>query len=118
MSERPHIPADLFARIQTIAGLRDLADFLEDNPGVPVDEYGWTIRIYPTGDDGQGAAEVDRIASLLDTTPVDDRPRDGHYTVSKTFGRITYQAIHIPARRVAEYDALMSYAPAFRSEVA
>lgn len=36
------IPADLLARTQVIDGLRQLADYLQDHPGVPVNEYGWT----------------------------------------------------------------------------
>jgi hypothetical protein len=115
MTAQPIVPADLFARTQTIAGLRALADFLEDNPGLPVQEYGWTLTVYPTGDDDRERAEVDRIAALLDTKPVDNRPRGGHYTVSRTFGRITYQAVHVPSRQMANHHALMSYAPAFRT---
>lgn len=34
------VPGDLFARTQTVAGLRALADFLEANPAVPVREFG------------------------------------------------------------------------------
>jgi hypothetical protein len=41
--------------------------------------------------------------------PVDNTGKGGHLVVSKTFGRITYQAAHIPARRMAEHDAHMSY---------
>jgi hypothetical protein len=104
------VPADLFARHQTIAGLRALADFLEANPAVPVEEYGWTVHHYPRGHgDACERAEVGRIAALLDTTPVDDTGRGGHLVVSKTFGRITYKAVHIPVRQMAEHDARMSY---------
>ncbi|GAA4640733.1 hypothetical protein GCM10023196_107390 [Actinoallomurus vinaceus] len=113
MTTEPIVPGDLFARRQTIAGLRALADFLEANPGVPVNEYGWEVSYHPRGTDEDQAAEVDRIAALLDAAPVDDRPDDGHYTVAKTFGRITYKVVHIPARQMDAYDALMSYAPAF-----
>jgi hypothetical protein len=104
------VPADLFARHQTITGLRALADFLEANPAVPVEEYGWTLshHMRGRGDDCE-RAEVGRIAALLDATPVDDTGRGGHLVVSKTFGRITYKAVHIPARQIAEHDARMSY---------
>ena len=34
----------------------------------------------------------------------------------KTFGRITYTAVHVPARCKAAHDALMSYAPAFEAD--
>lgn len=112
MTTRQIVPADLFARTQVISGLRELADFLEANPAIPVREYGWDLHYNARGTDAEEKAEVDRIATLLGVTPIDDRP-DGHFIASKTFGRITYEAIHIPARRMAIHHALMSYAPAF-----
>jgi hypothetical protein len=33
--------------------------------------------------------------------------------VLKTFGRITYTAVHVPERHQAAYEALMTYAPTF-----
>jgi hypothetical protein len=113
MTAQPIVPGDLFARTQTIAGLRALADFLESYPAVPVNEYGWEVTYHPHGTDEHEAAEVDRIAALLDADPVDERNDGGHYTVSKTFGRITYKVIHVPARRMDAHYALMSYAPVF-----
>jgi hypothetical protein len=118
MTAQPIVPGDLFARHQTIAGLRALADFLENNPGVPVREYGWEVSYHPHGTDEQKAAEVDRITALLDAAPVDERGDGGHYTVSKTFGRITYTAVHVPARRMAAHEALMSYADVFHATTA
>jgi hypothetical protein len=115
MTAQPIVPGDLFARHQTIAGLRALADFLEANPGVPVNPYGWDVSYHPRDTDEHQAAEVDRIAALLDTVPVDDRPHGGHYTASKTFGRITYTAVHVPARRMAAHEALMSYSEVFHA---
>ncbi|MEV0403744.1 hypothetical protein [Actinoallomurus sp. NPDC050550] len=116
MTAQPTVPGDLLARTQTITGLRALADFLEANPAVPVEEYGWQVSYHTRGTDEQQATEVDRIAVLLDAVPVDDRSDGGHYTVAKTFGHITYRAVHIPARRMDAHYALMSYAPAFRPE--
>jgi hypothetical protein len=113
MTAQPIVPGDLFARTQTIAGLRALADFLEDHPAVPVYEYGWEVSVHADGTDEQEAAEVDRIAALLGVTPVDNRPRGGHYVAAKTFGRITYRVVHIPEHRMTAHNTLMSYAPAF-----
>jgi hypothetical protein len=104
------IPGDLFARHQTIAGLRALADFLETNPAVPVPVYGWTLAFHTRGEtDACERAELHTIAGHLDQTPTDNTATGGHLTVCKTFGRITYQAVHIPARRMDAYQALMSY---------
>lgn len=116
MTTQPIVPEDLFARTQTVTGLRELADFLDANPAVPVHEYGWEVTVFPRADtDADERAEVDRIAAALGESIRDETSRDGHYTVSKTFGRITYTAVHIPARRQAAHMALMSYAPAFET---
>jgi hypothetical protein len=114
MTTQPNIPGDLIARTQTIAGLRALADFLENNPEVPVREYGEEYTYFARRDDATvECAEINRIAALLGETVTDETGCGGHYTVSKTFGRITYTAVHIPAERRAAHQALMSYAPAF-----
>jgi hypothetical protein len=107
------IPADLLARTQVIDGLRQLADYLQDHPGVPVNEYGWNLNAYPLKDDETaGRAEVDRVADILGVQADDQTSDGGHYTAAKTFGRITYEVIHVTARRQAAYHALMSYAGA------
>ena len=117
MTQQPIVPGDLFARTQTINGLRALADFLETNPAVPVHEYGRDYTVHARAETDEAArAEVDRIAALLGEDVEDETGRGGHYTVSKTFGRITYTAVHIPARCRAEHAALMSYAPAFHPD--
>lgn len=117
MTTQPIVPGDLFARHQTVAGLRALADFLETNPAVPVREYGGEYTVFAHADtDAAERTEIDRIAAALGETVCDETGRDGHYRVSKTFGRITYTAVHIPARRQAAYEALMTYAPTFDTD--
>ncbi|GAB2824531.1 hypothetical protein GCM10027176_31310 [Actinoallomurus bryophytorum] len=116
MTAQPIVPGDLFARAQTVAGLRALADFLENNPRVPVRELGGDYTVFARcDDDAAERAEIDNIARLLGETVTDETGHGGHYEVQKTFGRITYSAIHIPARRRAAHDALMSYAPTFHA---
>jgi len=106
------IPGDLFARHQTITGLRALADFLEANPAVPVNEYGWTVTahlgISRDKTDECQRAEVDHVAGLLGVQPFTTRYAS-HYKASRAFGRIVYQVVHIPARALAEHDARNSY---------
>jgi hypothetical protein len=105
------IPADLLARTQIITGLRQLADYLEDHPDVPVCRFGWDLPVYPGSRDGDAAerAQVDKIAALLEV-PVTDRTGDGgHYKAVRAFGLITYEAIHVSERRMAAHRALMSY---------
>ena len=116
MTAQP-VPVDLFARAQTVAGLRALADFLENNPTVPVNEYGADYKIFARAESNAAErTEIDRIASALGADVEDDTTRGGHYTVSKTFGRITYSAVHVPAERQAAHEALMSYAPVFNPD--
>jgi len=62
----------------------------------------------PRDSDAAGRAEVDRFAALLGVTPADDTASGGHYIAAKTFGRITYQYVHIPACR-AVHEAWASY---------
>jgi hypothetical protein len=114
MTTQPIVPGDLFARAQTIAGLRALADFLETNPDVPVCGYGAEYNVFARrADDPTERAEIDAIAAALGE-PVHDETNDGgHYSVTKIFGRIIYRASHIPARRRAAHQALMEFAPSF-----
>jgi hypothetical protein len=113
----PLIPADLLARTQIINGLRQLADYLQDHPGVPINEYGWDLHAFAiTDNDLAGRADVDKIASALGVQARDDTADGGHYTASKTFGRITYEFIHVTARRRAAHQALMSYAGAITTD--
>jgi hypothetical protein len=119
------IPSDLLHRAKVIGGLRQLADWLDAHPGVPVSPYGWDLSIYPQHDDDAArAAEVDRIAAILGVTVTDQTPNGGHYTASRTFGLITYEAVHVPRRRRTAHAALMSYSGSFdpadpgRAEVA
>jgi hypothetical protein len=106
----PIVPGDLFARHQTITGLRALADFLEANPAAPVDEYGEIYNVFTRDcDDASAAALVDQTAALLGVEITDRRSRGGHYTASKTFGRITYAVVHIPERQKHESRARDSY---------
>lgn len=119
MTTPPIVPGDLFARAQTIAGLRALAEFLEDNPRVPVRELGEEYTVFARReDDATERAEVDTIAAALGAAVTDETGDGGHYMVSKTFGRITYRAVHIPARRRDAHEALMTYAPAFDRDAA
>ncbi|MGK5557672.1 hypothetical protein ACSNOI_39295 [Actinomadura kijaniata] len=108
----PIVPGDLFARHQTITGLRALADFLEANPHIPVTEYGeyYSVFTRPARTDASGRALVDQAAALLGVDVRDDTDRGGHYTASRTFGRITYRVVHVPQRARDVHEARWSYA--------
>ena len=105
------VPGDLIGRGQVTSGPRQLADYLDAHPGVPVGAFGWEVAVYPRLEgEAPGREEIDRIAALLDAPVLDNTGTGGHYYVSQTFGRITYKATHIPERYMAAHRALMSYA--------
>lgn len=100
-------------RAELIAGLRDLADWLEANPKVPVGRYPSIQFTYfpgnePGADEAAESAAVDRIAALIGVE-VEVSPGEGHRSALKMVGRASYKAIAIPAKAIAEHDALQSY---------
>ncbi|MBW8487247.1 hypothetical protein [Actinomadura parmotrematis] len=113
MTDLTH-PRRLMNRRNLITGLRALADFLEDNPAVPIPRGTVTVSMFARGDSQTcQRAAVDGVAALLGV-PVQDETHDGgHYTAAKHFGPIAYQAIHIPTERQHAHRALMTYAPNF-----
>jgi hypothetical protein len=81
-------------RVAFIAGLRELADFLDKNPAVPAPRYGCTINVFPEGDSNDARrAGVDLVAVLLGATTRDRG--NGHYGAVREFGTIEYSAVSI-----------------------
>ncbi len=110
MPHKPIVPGDLFARHQIITGLRQLADFLEANPAVPVYEYGYELTVYTTRcTDAAQREQVHAVADLLGVTPSDDTADGGHLNAWRTFGRVTYSICHIPQRNRDAHRARRSY---------
>lgn len=91
-------------RDDLINGLRELADFLQAHPSLPVSKYGVAKVSYHVGldiaDDDDARNEVDRIAAELGVTPV-LRASGTQYLADKIFGGITYRAIAIGKARCA-----------------
>jgi hypothetical protein len=100
------------ARVSAITGLRQLADYLDAHPDVPVTEYSWDLLAFARekNDDHAARAEVDHVADLLDVDVQDHTPNGGHYIAARSFGRVTYEFLHIPACQRARHRAHMSYA--------
>lgn len=97
-------------RAAFVAGLRELADFIESHPELPVPPRYTKTPVSPhlNGTDDEDRAEVDRIAAILGAVPV--TTRGGHYEVARKFGGgVTYQAVAIPEQDMAVYRALVSY---------
>ena len=83
-------------RVRLIAGLRDLAVFLEQNPDVPAPSRADLLIFPPEASDAEMFAEIDTIAELIGSTASDtDSPR-GHYSAVRDFGPMQYRAVAIP----------------------
>ena len=97
-------------RIDFIAGLYALADFLDANPALPIPLFRAEILIHVDGSDDEQRAEVDRLAELLGTSVDDETGDGGHYTAMRSFGPVEYRCVAIPAAVRAAFKAGMSYA--------
>lgn len=84
-------------RAEQIAAIRDLADFLEAHPGVPVDSI--EARYFPQAGDGfstkdEQVAEVDRTAVILGVDGGPSHERDPHHSARRIFGpSVGYEAV-------------------------
>jgi hypothetical protein len=85
-------------RVRLIAGLRELAEFLDRNPQVPAPPYADLLVFPPTGTDAEMFAEIDAIAAQTGTTASGDDNPAGHYRASRWFGPVQYRAVAIPNR--------------------
>jgi hypothetical protein len=94
-------------RAEFTAALRELADFIDAHPDLPL-PYSAKLQVHLDGTDEQDRADVDRIAGILDVQP-QSSPR-GHYRAERDFGcRVEYAAAAIPAQVMRRHAALMSY---------
>ena len=83
-------------RVRLIAGLRDLADFLDQNPDVPAPWRADLLVFPPEASDAEMFAEIDTIAEMIGSTASDaDSPR-GHYSAVRNFGPVQYRAVAVP----------------------
>jgi hypothetical protein len=88
--------ANATERQALISGLRELADFLESNPDVPVPACTDILVFPPCASDAGKRREVDVIASLIGSgTKTFSSYR--HYQTSRRFGPVEYRAVAIPA---------------------
>ena len=55
-------------RVRLVAGLRDLADFLDRNPEVPAPRGTNLLVFPPEASDAEMFAEIDAIAELIGST--------------------------------------------------
>ena len=101
--------ANAAERIQLIAGLHELARYLEENADVPAPRRA-DVMVFPAGDtEKKMRSEVDRIAALIGSEIDDDTQDHGHYKTTRCFGSVEYRAVFIPARSREYREAQLSY---------
>jgi hypothetical protein len=88
--------ADSAERDRLIAGLRELADFLDQDPHVPAPGRADVFVFPASASDAEMFAEVDVIARLIGTTASSDGSPGGHYRAVRDFGLVQYTAVAIP----------------------
>ncbi len=93
-------------RARLVAGLRELADFLESHPGLRCPYSIRAMAITTAEHEEDERAEVDHAGQLLNAPARDD----GHYTVERHFGpAVSYAVIHIPDQWRHEHHQRASY---------
>lgn len=95
-------------RAAFIAGLLDLACFLEAHPDMPVPLYGTCIYVSTHGTDDEDMATVDAAAVVLGAT-ASWNGTGTHYDVSRSFGVVGYQVGAITSAHMAARAARQSY---------
>jgi hypothetical protein len=85
-------------RVRLVAGLRNLADFLDQNPDVPAPWQADLLVFPPEASDAEMFAEIDAIAELIGADASDDGSPSGHYSAVRSFGPVQYRAVAIPYR--------------------
>lgn len=98
-------------RAALTAALRELADFIDTHPDLPVPDLpsGATVQIFPCGSDDEARVEVDRIAAILGRT-AETTEWQRHHRVERSFGgRVTYRAVAIPQDAMDAHRAEQSY---------
>jgi hypothetical protein len=83
-------------RGRLIAGLRQLADFLGQNPDVPAPRCTEVIVFPARGSNAEMFAEIDVIARQIGATASSAGSPAGHYSAARDFGLVRYRAVAIP----------------------
>ncbi len=104
-----HYTTDPGAKGRFIRSLRELADYLDRHPAIPVPKYGACVSMHASSADDGGRAQVDRIAALMNTDVHDATGDGGHYWAVRQFGPVGYEIVAITDHYRASLNAVMSY---------
>jgi hypothetical protein len=113
----PNPAADPELRAAFIAGLLDLARFLEAHPDLPVQLYGQEITLhtgYELPHDGTWQDELRVLKAFAADAGAELSDHNGHYYAARSFGPVTYKACAISPEAQARHDALESYRRSIR----
>jgi hypothetical protein len=91
-------------RTRLIAGLRNLADFLDENPQIPAPRRTDMLVFPPNGTDAEMFAEIEAIAERIGVIASDVDSPNGHYRAVRNFGPVQYRAIAIPNAAGSDED--------------
>jgi hypothetical protein len=83
-------------RARLIAGLRELAEFLDQNPEIPAPRCTDVLVFPPVAGDEEMSAEIDVIAGQIGVTASDADSPAGLYSAVRDFGPVQYRAVAIP----------------------
>lgn len=83
-------------RRRLTAGLRELADFLDQHPHVPAPRNTDLLVFPPINTDAEMFAEIDVIAEQIGVTASGRHSPADHYTAYRDFGPVQYRAVAIP----------------------
>jgi hypothetical protein len=87
-------------RAEVIAGLRALADFIEQHPDFPLPTYPEFMHCSGAQFDAEGAAEVRQIAEILDAPLT---MNGGSANTERMFGALRYRAFYVSRHRMDEH---------------
>lgn len=93
-------------RAAYIDGLRQLAGYLDANPGVPVPAEGTEILLIASDAEEDGITEILALSVRL-AAPFTER--DGFYRTARRFGPVTYRGVSQTRARLAQFRAYSSY---------
>ncbi|MCY9787093.1 hypothetical protein KIK06_24725 [Nocardiopsis sp. EMB25] len=95
-------------RSQVIADLRELADFLEAHPDLPISPHtSVDLAYFPRTDhDSEAFAEVSRVGAVLGAMPTWEGE---HLVVEHVRGSARYRVVAIPKKVRAQYRAWLTY---------
>jgi hypothetical protein len=96
-------------RREYINGLRELADYLDANPVVPVPRYGTSVYLIANNALEGGIEQIEALADLFGTPVITDPDSLDRFGTRRQFGPVAYEAVSHSATSMAFYRAFQSY---------